>query len=129
MLLLCCSLSFPSQSSMCTDSWRAGLRNRHSHRDICSDVCGRLGYWETSPQLLVVFFFIGTFSSPSWWCPFFLGSASSTSRWTFEGQHSIYLFCTDSGPRLRVTYREWVWSHRCLEHGSLHRVHLCSQID
>jgi hypothetical protein len=36
--------------------------------------------------------------------------------------------CTDCGPRLRATHHKWVWSHLCLEHGSLHRVHLYSQI-
>jgi hypothetical protein len=35
---------------------------------------------------------------------------------------------TDCSPRLRATHHEWVWSHRCFGHGSLRRVHLCSQI-
>ena len=30
-------------------------------------------------------------SSPSWWCLYFLGSASSTFRWTFEGRHYVHL--------------------------------------
>jgi hypothetical protein len=71
---------------------RAGLRNWHLHCDTLARVCaGDQVFGGASLQLLAVFFFIGTCSSPCWRCPFLLRSTSSTSRWTFKGRHYVHL--------------------------------------
>ena len=60
--------------------------------------------------------FHGTSSSPSWWCPFFLWSASYASQWTFEGQHYVHLPAptvveqlTMSGERIKMPKRGVNW--------------------
>jgi hypothetical protein len=116
----------PSHPLRARSFGRAGLRNWRSHRDTYSGVCGQSGFWGASLRLLTVFF-IGSSLSPSWWCPIFFGQPSSTSWWTFGGRHCVHLptpIVVRDFEQLTIVGLE----PRCLEHGSLRRVHLYSQI-